>query len=299
MRRIGIPEGNFPNRDLTFGADSYPFLSGGPREEINTRTGGQYDEEFTGSLAECQAKKAALLEAGFSQVTLQPNGVGDWIVTGQMSTALDGTQGVPMPSINELETNVLQTSIYRSPVLRGILGSLADATIAIVQEVIRDYEGGKYATSSNPAVSAAGDCGSKVTALGGTTDQGDAAYDLFMSVVSLQTEYFTNYTSVYRRTLTAATYVDTDLSFTGQGKIWTTAEVLLFEFGLSLPGDDPWTKGVVPGVMWNAMQDSQWLKSRPQVLAVAAQKTQVIYSYTECFMANHLCYEAYDSAVLL
>jgi hypothetical protein len=94
------------------------------------------------------------------------------------------------------------------------------------------------------------------------------------------------YHTVYRRTLTAATPQQVRASYEGATMIWTTDEVQSFE-------------GISPFDWFQLPSGSQWIKSPPFVTATARQKTQLVYTYTECKQATALLYDAFGSAVLL
>ena len=268
MDRIGISPGAYL-KELT--------------QEDNPRTGLRAMATFEGSQSECMAKKLELQAMGLSDLFVGPMGNGFWQVRAHFPYGFDGVVSdlTVLPSIHEMDAVVQQTSIYRSTKLRTLLGggSTAATKIGKLMRIIEDFKSGQYAV--------------------GVTDHGvakaevdaaavDATYGvpLLRSVAYLGVEECIEYYAVYKRTLTAATPTQVTASFEGVGQIWTADEVTAYE-------------GLDPDGWFGLEYGTQWLKSRPQVIAAAGQKTQVIYSYTECQIALSLTYDPYDSAVLL
>ena len=94
------------------------------------------------------------------------------------------------------------------------------------------------------------------------------------------------FNSIYRRRITAASYSQIQASFTGKGKIWTTAELVSLEN--------------VPSAWWFQLPtDYLWLKIPPEVSTVANQKTEVTYNYKAVAEAWGLMYDSYGAATLL
>ena len=112
------------------------------------------------------------------------------------------------------------------------------------------------------------------------------AQRLFINIVGRGLQAALEYHMVYRRTLTAARPNQVRAAYTGVGMIWTTGEVQSFE-------------GISPSDWFQLPASQQFIKSPPNVTATARQKTQLTYSYTQCFQATALLYDAYGSAVLL
>lgn len=262
------------------------------KENDNTRTGKTSTADFEGSFDECTAKRDYLISIGASETDLHSVGNGYWRVTANFQYGFDGTTtSFPdVPSVHELEVNTIQTSVYRSNKVRLCLTPLQ---IGVVQRVVSDYQSGStypLLDGNTAEADAESDLQSKIVspwANGRDSTKAKAdALSLFRAVAYLGIEDFIEYTNVYRRTLTAATPNQVRAAYTGVGKIWTTAEVESWE-------------GINPTGWFILDKDRQWLKSRPQVNAVAGQKIQIVYSYTECLIAFGLTYDAYKSASLL
>ena len=275
-----------PNR---IGVQAGPFLQSVVENE-NTRTGSETDVVFKGSLTECQAQRELWRTEGAGMIELRNLGDGDYLVMARFPFNSNGVEQYPLASIHELDENVLQESIWNSPILLSQIG--VDG-VAIVRDVLRSYENGSYSDINNidPATNRAAiskalvDLGDMLDGAGIVGFAADQCLHCFKAVVSRGLENFQDYEQVYRRTLTAATPAIVQASYVGCGMIWTSAEVESFE------GLDP--------VGWFQLEpDLQWLKSRPKVTAVAGQKTQLTYSYTSCKKASGLVYQAYGGAVL-
>lgn len=269
-------------------------------EESSLRTGKSSMAEYRGSYAECQTRKTQLLTLGAFNVIIRSEGNGWYVCQGEFPFGFDGTAvdlGT-VPSIHELDVNVLQTSVYRSSKVRKYLGS--GKFVACVQRAVLDYQNGKGATSTDSGWTTVGAelvnrihteyaAGERVY-IGGVarTEQQnkDDAVALYGGITCMGVEDFIEYTSIYTRTLTAATPEQVRASFEGYGKIWTTDEINDFE-------------GLDPNGFFILNPGSQWLKSRPKAVIAGGQKTQVIYTYTECLTAFGMTYDAYNAAVLL
>ncbi len=259
-----------------------PILIGAEVEQ-NTRTGSTTQRNFKGSYEECQIFKQNELSLGASQVILKAVGDGDWTLTTYYPFDQFGFEPLA-PSVHELETNVMMQNIYASPKLRRLF---TDDQIAVIASVVRDYEGGKYPKEDggDKNAEAEQDVLDQMD-LNGGADVDDLAVDFFRNVAYRKNDTFIEYSSVYQRTLTAATPFQVRASLEGVGKIWTTGEVMNFE-RLDING------------FFQLDADSQWLKSKPRVMSVAAQKTQVVYTYTECARASYFAYDPYGAARLL
>jgi hypothetical protein len=258
-----------------------PFLTA-LRQEDNTRVGATSMVDFEGTQYECMMQQLYLRSLGASQFELSSKGTGMWVLHAVFPFTFDGqvtTLGV-VPSIHELEINTAEINCYLNAKLRTLL---SQTTIGAVQKIIRDYEAGLYPGTASEAMTAAEAAVTALTLL--TGDTAGKALELFKMVAYMKTDSFIEEHSVYRRTLTAATPAQVTASYEGVGEIWTTAEVTAWE-GLSS------TFFVLPDGM-------QWYKSRPRVNAIAGQKTQLVYHYTECVTASELLYDAYGDAVLL
>lgn len=269
------------------------------RATDNVRTGKQSIAEFEGSLADMVSKRTEMIAYGAADVQVHSVGNGYYRCIANFGGGFDGsvTDFPDAPSIHELEVSQLQTSIYRSLILKTLL---TPRQIAIVQRIIKDYQAGQYApTDEDDPLTAefyaelavrntiAKDILANGTQTGRNAAQAkEDAVHLFDLVALEGQEDFIEYSNVYRRTLTAATPDQVRASFEGVGKIWKTNEVRDWE-GIDATG------------FFKLDDDAQWLKARPQVTTTFGQKTQVFYTYTECFKASGLTYEKYKDAVLL
>lgn len=264
------------------------------QQDDNTRTGATSIAEYEGSYAQCVAHKAYLQFLGATETSLQEKGNGYWIIRGNFPFGFNGqvTDFSNLPSVHELDTNVAQVSVYRSRKLRTLLSA---SELGIVAKVVADYQAGQYPRADSAATAfddAVDDLQTQIDdgadhAAGRSSAQAQSDGEhLFTAVACMGVDDFIEYYSVYRRTLTAATPDQVRASYEGVGKIWTTAEVQAWE-------------NIAPGGWFILDAASQWLKSRPIVQGVAGQKTQVVYTYTECATALGLVYDPYNSATLL
>jgi hypothetical protein len=271
-----------------------PFITGGPIEEEDTRTGSRTRYEFEGSYDECFAMRINLRNGGASEIVFEPLKNGNWFVSATMPFGYDGLQHPAVPSLWELDVNLLTVSIYQTKNVRLCLTS---SQISFVQHVIEDYNRGAYyrAPSWDPVSNAvqeiidkAADIPNALLNPGSPLTQQQAAIGLFKSVCIMGTDSAIQFTHVLRRTLTAASPAAVYHAGQGYGKIWTTAEMVSFE------GIDPsgWFQSQLD-------YDAQWLKAQPKIMACSGQKVQVMYEYTAFQLANSLCYDPFYGAQLL
>lgn len=257
----------------------------------DTRTGQTTTEVWLGTQAECRAFRNFCRNRGATSTTLVTVPAGDRNeVHVTWPWGEQGFDAVPNPSIHELEIEVLQPSAYNSPVLRN---QMPDKAIGIVATIVSEFEAGQYQTSPDPTSAALADVVKQLTAAGlsAYNMKGKA---LFNTVALRKTDSFVDYHYVYRRTITTNDPRTLRLSFTGAKKIWLTNEIVAFE-----NIDYSKLNFVLPTTDYSFGLPFQWLKSPPHNVAVANQKTQIVYTYTQCLMASALLYEKYAGAQLL
>lgn len=232
-----------------------------------------------GTEAEIDAQRVTDRLNGASRITKRPAGNGLWqlIVAYPFDTQTGGETEEPQ-DLHEIEVQVEQIPVWGSERLRD---HMSDSNIAIVKKYVELYlSGGALdGVSGNPTKA------DYITAMKAETTDDTDAENLFNRVAS-GTESALEYREVYRRTITAASWLQVQASYDGVGKIWTTDEVVGFE-------------GVPNGEWFGLRNGMQWLKAPPSVQAAAGGKTQIQYYYTEFKQATALLYEAYGSATLL
>jgi len=259
----------------------------------DARTGAVSRVVWRGSLEEVNLQRSHGQALGPSNVDVKSDGTGDFTLTMTFPFAFDGLQtdfGF-VPSIHELETNVANRPFQKNRVL---LDTFDDdlGKIAKIHQVAQWFRSGLYVDAdgypdtegAEAAITGyAGSPPPKVQP--GLYPGDDDALALFRLLAYNQTEYFTDYTHVYRKTMTCATPAQLKASRVGAGQIWTTQEILDVE---QVPVDN----------FFDLPLDSLWIKSKPTVLASAGQKTQVVYSYTEVGKPSRLLYNAHGAAQL-
>ena len=269
----------------------------------NSRTGPETVLEYIGSQNECNLVLNQLkAQFPISDTSIKAMGDGPWRLMCKLPISFNGisSQLTQIPSIYELEVTAIQTPIYNSPKLRTLL---TPEMIGCVSKVVNDFRAGLYGTKYSSvtghnetalfwasadivlAIDTAFTYGTGAPA-GRTMAQCEQdGGSLFDAVALIGVEYYFEDYNVFRRTLTNATPFQTLASYTGAGAIWTTPEVQAFE-------------NINPNGWFYLNPTSQWRKSRPQVTASSGQKTQIVYSYTECSMALGLVYNAFSSATM-
>lgn len=211
-----------------------------------------------------------------------------------------GGEPQPLLGVYEMDVEMSQPSVFANPVLRGtfydwqtgttVSALLPDNYIALVARVCSNFEAGEYSmtTTTLGTPTTDGGWGKAIADIKkGITDPyyQARAIQLFATVCAFKTDTYIEYYTVFKRTLTAALPGQVKASFEGAGMIWTTAEVDIWE-------DIPSTG------FFQLDASMQWLKTRPNVVAGAGQKTQVSYSYTEFKQGNGLLYLPWGSAQL-
>ena len=262
----------------------------GPWVEENTRTGFESRYKFKGSYNECFNERLSLRASGlYSSITFGPAGDGEYELMATRPTDEFGQTPGPLPSINELEVEVAQIDLAFSLKLNTVLNTQCIASVILISDDFKSGRGyAKYDSVSGHMTDSgwADALAAVATAANAAGANVAKAQALFINIVGRGLAAALEYHTVYRRTLTAATPQQVTASYVGAGQIWTDAEVSSYE-------------QISPTDWFQLPSPAQFLKSKPQVIATARQKTQVIYSYTEIKQATALLYDAYGSAVLL
>jgi hypothetical protein len=157
---------------------------------------------------------------------------------------------------------------------------------ASVMLICDDFKAGKYASYDSDGHQTDAGWDDTLDAANAATpalDSPTIAQALFINVCGRGLAAALEYSTVYRRTLTAATPQQVRASYDGAGMIWTTGEVSSFE-------------GISPFDWFQLPANQQFIKSPPNVTPTARQKTQLTYSY--CKQASALLYDAWGSAII-
>lgn len=267
-------------------------------------------EVWEGTEAECRTKYATLQTAGATRLKLAPKGDGNWQVRAAFPFDNEGLNQSYVDTY-ELEVNALQRSIYQSPIYRARFSDYnsitrnsdkANDTLAIVADCARKYASGQPKRESNATylfdgvgyatreAAVEAELGTRFSLLG--TLSGPevlSGLHLFQNVAYRGVTSFIEYNHVFRRRVTAGSATAIQANSVGGGKIWTSAEVILWE---GLP--------TFPNATWFELPvDVQWHKDKPRVIAAYGAKTEISYSYTEIVTATALAYEAHNGAVLI
>lgn len=261
------------------------LASSSPEFVTDIRNGNSTNFVYEGTHAECITQRAISVSLGANHTSLRPRGDGFWQLTVSFPFDTEQEQAdEPAGDVHEIEVESSQLSIYSSLKLRTVFGGgkinlQSDKVLGVVFQAAKGFEIGDDIAKVEGAVTTA------VTKLAGAAIAAKAIR-LFRGVAYRGSDSFREYNPVYRRTITAATPLQTRVSFKGVGKIWTTAEMRDFE--------------QLPREWWFKLPaDYQWLKSMPTVHTVAGQKTQITYNYLGGLKWWAASYDKYRSAVLL
>lgn len=284
------------------GTSAGPWLESTTIESTDNG-GSETVETWVGSESEVLTKSYLLRATGAKKISRSPKGNGDWQVRASFPFDNDDPVSEPFVDTMELEVNAVMRSVYQSPVFKSRFGSVDrwQKAVAMIADCARKYQSGQPTINdsgyyqwrkngteySTKELAIENELRTRLNTIGGltsqeTTDSVNLLYNIMMRGVVSILEYDT----VFRRTITAGNPNEVRASFTGAGKIWTTDEVVAFE---NIPSDG-WF--VLPA-------GKQWHKSKPQVLSVYGQKTQLTYTYIEIEIASALLYQPYNSAALL
>lgn len=273
-----------------------PFESG-PVVEEQLSGGATASYSWTGTRDEMVIKRAQVRASRPSTIRLEPDTAGHWRLTATFAGGAfgDGEGGnieIPVNS-HELEVSMEQASIYNSPVLfeNMISGSTEDRANKILgatQRIAAKYNAGGFEPATGSAHTSLTNAAAAlaVEVLKIEPLKVSLAQRLLIAVCGRGMDSFLQFNTVYRRSITAASWFQVRAAYIGVGEIWTGAEVEAFEgiptgewFGL-----DPW---------------SQYLKTPPNVGAAAGGRTTISYSYIGSKRASSLVYRAFGGAVLL
>jgi hypothetical protein len=272
---------------------------------------------WEGTQAEVSSKKNVAISFGANRTRIGPKGDGAWQL--RASWPFDTTQpNEGYVDTLELEVNASMPSLYNSPVYRkkwfaGVGGDVdpvtnysarANATVRVVEDCTNKIKSGlprqeangkfKYRTLAGVEaeyatreLAVAAELDDRLSAIASIrTIEKSAARYLYQESAFMDVTGFIEYSSVFRRTVTAGHPSAITANNTGAGMIWTTAEVIAFE-------------GVGAGGWFVLPPDVQWHKDRPRVVKVYGQKTQIVYTYTEITTASALLYKPYGVAQLV
>jgi hypothetical protein len=296
------------------GTSSGPFFVG-YETETTENEGSETIQVWQGTEVEVRSKRNLLVAQGANKVRISAGPGGDWQVRASFPTDDSDPNDKPV-DVMELDTNVMMSSVYQSPIFRKRFsdysattgGSFRAATVlGVIEDCARKYRAGMsgadltynattYETAEEAIMAELNDRLARIVFItsNGTISTGSslnpaelkAARQLFVNIAFRQVLSFVEYNQVFRRTVTAGTPLAVKANFEGAGKIWTTAEVVSWE---KIPADGWFT---LPA-------DKQWHKDKPSVMKTYGQKTQLTYHYTEVVTASALLYEKYRDAVLI
>lgn len=263
------------------------FTTLGPEVDEQIRQGTTTTYTYEGTYDEMLSQRQVERAAGASRILLRPTGSGLWQLQSSFPFGENGEPATDDPQdLHEIDVQVNQPAIWNSELLRSYLGANANLYIATTKTFAEDFQAGKFLDAGgHPDVSeATSQLSTKLTSLGGNNVV-STCQNLFKRFTS-GTDSFLEYTEVYRRTITAASYTQVRASYVGVGQIWKTSEVEAYE-------------GIPNGQWFGLRSGMYWLKAPPSVQAATGGKTQIQYYYTEVKNASGLVYSAYGSATLL
>jgi hypothetical protein len=262
---------------------SAPFLVG-PEVNEEKRGGTTTTYTYTGTLAQCQARRAIDRASGASTISLAPSGDGLWrlsVTYAGLPQEEGGSASDPAVNLHELDVQPEQIAIWESDRLRTFLSTEAD--VALVRRAVGMflsnsplYSGGTLI--QNPTKT------QYIDAMKAETTN-DTDSEAVFNRVAAQGDFTTVFRSTYRRSITAASYNQVRAAYTGAGKIWTSGEVESFEG--------------IPTSEWFGLPSAQWLKAPPRVSAAYGGKTEIQYYYSEIVRPSKYYYAAYNSATLV
>jgi hypothetical protein len=255
--------------------------------ETNKQSGSSTTRVFTGSKQNMIAQRMTELAFGASLIKLESTGDGNYRLTAGYSWDASSGAGPSDPPVNthELENGLVAVDAFTSDVLRNQVFNAFGGTYAGMMSGLVRLRGllTRWDRSDQNAA-AQNDIEGSLSDLSGV--QLALMLNLFRGIAIHNLGTTSQFNSVYRRRITAASYNQIQAGFEGVGKIWTTNELVAFEN--------------VPSAWWFQLPtDRVWQKSAPTVNTVAGQKTEIIYSYVAAKAAWSGTQEAYGSAPLL
>jgi len=291
-----------------------------------TPTGNESFQVWEGSASEVAGKRLALIAAGASRIKYNSKGDGNYEVRASWSYDYSNPSSATYTDTLELETNLVQRSIYQSPVYRARFSDFVSATqyslkanktlsvikqaahlLESLQPTLQKTRTGATTTINVPhsvyeiynirattptAYSTAQDAAvayllNRLGPLALSSGENFAAQSLFYEIAFMGVTNFWEFGTVFRRTVTAAVPSAIQANYAGVGMIWTSAEVSAFE---GIPTSGGW---------FTLPANKQWIKDKPRVLKAYGQKTQLSYNYTEIISASANAYQAYGTATLI
>ena len=264
--------------------------------DTNVASGSGTTRVYTGSKALIFAQKQVELGFGATTTKIESEGDGNYQLTvGYTWDTSQGGNSAPPTNSHELETDMEQVDVYSSDNLRSqlytLFGSWAGVSgaVSFIKGKVDQYTA---AVAALPSTATSTD----ITGIQTTVEalftiytagaQRNFMLNLFRGIAYHGQINATQFNTIYRRRITAASYNQVQAGFIGVKKIWTTNEILAFEN--------------VPSTWWFQLPAGFfWLKTPPIVVTVAGQKTEISYNYIACVQAWSGTNVPYNSAVLL
>ena len=262
--------------------------------ENNTHSGNGYTRVFTGSLNLIRAQRAIELAAGASMVKAESTGDGNYKLTAHYPyDVINGSNAERPINQHELEVGMEGVDIYASDVmfasLVAVLGtsggtySAVNAAKTVLENIVSGFKS-QNANATDPAgvLSTMTAYEAKISSAYASGPSGilPLMLNLFRGIAYHGVSNASQFSTIYRRRITAANYLQVSAAFTGVGQIWSSQDVANFES--------------VPSLWFFSLPSNYiWFKCGPRVLTVAGQKTEVSYEYKSALYAwsgNNVAY---------
>jgi hypothetical protein len=240
-------------------------------DESENKDGFNTSYTFCGTRTQCQQQR--LIERGYGakSLALRPRGDGNWelVSTYPTNQEIGNGDGEQPSETHELDVSMSQQDVYLNP---KFVAALSESLRQTVRDYVEKYKRGEFETWT-----------AALAALNSATSSNATAASYFSLFALGGVDSFIFYRAVYSKTVTGATPRQVRASFTGNNKLWTTAQVLTQE---NLPND--W---------WFSLAGvhTYWHKSMPRVSTNIGKssKTQINYQYIGSDEASTLLYDNY------
>lgn len=253
--------------------------------DTNTASGNGTTRTYTGSKVQMTAQRQVEIGFGATVTKLESTGDGNYRLTASYTwDASLGSAVTPPVNTHELETDMesvdgLNTDITYAQLIASF-GSVAGANgaRAFLNARLKRWDDSAQDAGAVTTIEAE---------FSGTYSGGQLTLmlNLFRGAAYHKLKG-TQYNTIYRRRIVAASYNQVQAAFTGAGMIWKTSELLAFEN--------------VPSLWWFQLPSTYlWKKTPPRVLTTAQQKTEISYEYIAAATYWSGSNVAYNAATLI
>jgi hypothetical protein len=295
----------------------------------NSTQGSNSTQTWEGSAAECSAKRLALISAGATKLAYSSKGDGNYVLKAEWPVDINNAGSSSYVDTLELDTNLVQRSVYQSPIYRKKFSDYnsttgysrrANITIPIVKKAVQYLQNlqptiAKTDKTDNKQEISVRNPTYKVPNLAGVMVDFPTAERAAEAYLYNRLQDAIDYGDITVGEANTATKLFYEVGYMDTTTFWEFGTVFRRTVTASVPSAVNanfagvgmiWTsaevsafEGIGSGGWFTLPVGKQWIKDKPRVQKSYGQKTQLSYNYTEIVSASALLYEAYGTATLI